>query len=380
MDTVALETSPVSENGEPVEEEKKEEDGEEKEESGELTPSDNVSLSEGTGEGSQSQEGAEKVDTEEHQSTASISSYFQDMSPGGSGDFFDSIPAPAEGLKESVSAPALSSTIEGPLETPSPEPPAVQRQNSGITTQETAHVPFEGAEPPSNITSIPATASTKNLSKFFTSDAGGSDIEGKSFFDSFTGSMEGSAMGPVPTSPLGSPRHEAAVAPGITQTPPIPIQQLAQASQSPVPSPRHEPTMGGSAPTPAATHIMQSAILSTSSPLGSPAHVVTAAAAQQVSPPPVLDGSTTPFSSVAAAEDPFSASMRMSDSDRAHDAWIPTELTQQALVTMATSAPGTYFPEQSLLTMPGIMIDDPQVSLLNFTCNCVHSTASTLAV
>ena len=43
------------------------------------------------------------------------------------------------------------------------------------------------------------------------------------------------------------------------------------------------------------------------------------------------------------------------------DAWIPTEQTRGTLVTMVTSAPGTYFPDPEQMTMPGIVIDDPQV-------------------
>lgn len=69
------------------------------------------------------------------------------------------------------------------------------------------------------------------------------------------------------------------------------------------------------------------------------------------------------FLTPATEQDVFTASLLSSDADRRHDAWIPSESTRQALVAMATSPPGTYFPEKELLTMPGIAVKEDFVRI-----------------
>ncbi|XP_078681131.1 uncharacterized protein LOC144916034 isoform X2 [Branchiostoma floridae x Branchiostoma belcheri] len=59
-------------------------------------------------------------------------------------------------------------------------------------------------------------------------------------------------------------------------------------------------------------------------------------------------------------EDPFTAVINMSEMDRRHDAWIPSERTRKTLVAIATSPPGTVMLEKDQLTMPGIMVDESQ--------------------
>lgn len=77
---------------------------------------------------------------------------------------------------------------------------------------------------------------------------------------------------------------------------------------------------------------------------------------------------TTPEHLVTAfqndsSDDMFSIGLQMSDSDRQHDAWLPSEFTKNILISMATHAPGTYFPDSESLCSPSLVIVDPQVIL-----------------
>ncbi|XP_022243568.1 trafficking protein particle complex subunit 12-like isoform X2 [Limulus polyphemus] len=78
--------------------------------------------------------------------------------------------------------------------------------------------------------------------------------------------------------------------------------------------------------------------------------------------------STCTSSSPVMEEETFLTSLGGSDQCQHFDAWIPTELTRQALISMVTSPPGTYFPLKDQLTMPGIVIEeelgDPLKALL----------------
>lgn len=66
------------------------------------------------------------------------------------------------------------------------------------------------------------------------------------------------------------------------------------------------------------------------------------------------------FSESSPLEDPFAASLQMSDEDRCHDAWIPSEETKNILINMATSPPGTYIPQTEQLCMPVLVVTESQ--------------------
>ncbi|ESP05366.1 hypothetical protein LOTGIDRAFT_102990, partial [Lottia gigantea] len=59
-------------------------------------------------------------------------------------------------------------------------------------------------------------------------------------------------------------------------------------------------------------------------------------------------------------DDPFTAGLCMSDSDRRHDAWIPSDATRHILISMTSSVPGTYMPAVEQLCSPSVLRIDPQ--------------------
>ncbi|XP_033113652.1 trafficking protein particle complex subunit 12-like [Anneissia japonica] len=66
-------------------------------------------------------------------------------------------------------------------------------------------------------------------------------------------------------------------------------------------------------------------------------------------------------------DDIFTAALSGGDSDRRHNAWIPTEKTRQVLISRMTSPQGSEFIDKNQLTMPGVSLvslKDPFLELV----------------
>lgn len=92
-------------------------------------------------------------------------------------------------------------------------------------------------------------------------------------------------------------------------------------------------------------------VFDTTAAPGSPFHV----------PSPETKGGSvfSPFGSAGINEDVFTSILSMSDADRRHDAWIPSDATSHVLKILATS-PGTYLPATEQLSTPGIFSNELQ--------------------
>ncbi|KAH3775656.1 trafficking protein particle complex subunit 12-like [Dreissena polymorpha] len=62
----------------------------------------------------------------------------------------------------------------------------------------------------------------------------------------------------------------------------------------------------------------------------------------------------------AAGDDNFFVTLQMSDSDRQHDSWLPSETTKSILIAMATHVQGSYIPDRGMLVTPGLVVTQPQ--------------------
>ncbi|XP_059146848.1 trafficking protein particle complex subunit 12-like isoform X2 [Physella acuta] len=136
---------------------------------------------------------------------------------------------------------------------------------------------------------------------------------------------QGPVVGTTPSqlSPMGTPVHQSGDSNKdiLTSSPPLgPMNTLGLDAQNSVP--------------------------------GSPFHIPS---------PETKSGSIfSPFGSAGANDDVFTSILSMSDADRRHDAWIPSDATSHVLKTMATSPFGTFMPAIELLSSPGIISNEPQ--------------------
>lgn len=161
-------------------------------------------------------------------------------------------------------------------------------------------------------------------------------------------SFQGTPFSPTQFSPYATPTHH-------------PVAQEKPDNISPSTSPSYQ-TKEHTDIAPQATVTEDTHIMPTS-----PSHT---ANTLQMTFPPVTEDSpshtasnlSVPFQSLPTGviEDPFTASLHMSDADRQRDSWIPSDPTRHILVTMATSVPGTFIPTLDQLSTPGLIVDEAQ--------------------
>ncbi|KAM7376473.1 hypothetical protein PAMP_006204 [Pampus punctatissimus] len=183
---------------------------------------------------------------------------------------------------------------------------------------------------PSKLTAPLVCQPSPSLSKFFTDN--GQTNPATDFFDSFT----------VPSSFISVSNPNAEIPPGANRAPiaTTPEHQLSSTSSS-------LSTPGGtldSAPAPAPTQ--------PPAPAPAPAPAPTPATQHQ------------PFNQLQAvfsgSDDPFATALSLSEVDRRHDAWLPSEETRKVLIAVATQQYSPVYVETSRLTMPGLKFDNLQ--------------------
>lgn len=187
-----------------------------------------------------------------------------------------------------------------------------------------------------------------SLSKFFTDN--GQANPASDFFDSFT----------TPSSFISISNPNAEVPPGtrMATIAPTPEHQLSSTSSS-ISSPGGSLNSGPVIPSP--VFFLEPNDQSTK-PNAPPT---------QTAPPPTQSPVSTsgsqeqPFNQLQAVfsgtDDPFATALSLSEVDRRHDAWLPSEETRKVLISVATQQYSPAYVESSRLTMPGLKFDNLQV-------------------
>lgn len=199
----------------------------------------------------------------------------------------------------------------------------------------------------------PSYLTEKNMAEFFHRQASqtsgkSSSIEHNTIPESLEEEIENDALPPVSTPPHVEKAESSLPAPDMSRQAPA----IEAKSSAPVEAtPTHQPVFPPS---------------TTLSPVDSPIHqpVFNKPFEQHISvssSPSSPEHRLTAFQDVGeSSDDVFSLSLQMSDSDRRHDAWLPSEATKKVLITVATHTAGTYLPDPEMLCSPSLVITEPQ--------------------
>ncbi|XP_051252241.1 trafficking protein particle complex subunit 12 [Dicentrarchus labrax] len=199
---------------------------------------------------------------------------------------------------------------------------------------------------PSKLTAPLVCQPSPSLSKFFTDN--GQTNPASDFFDSFT----------VASSFISVSNPNAEIPPGPSAAPiaHTPERQLSSTSSS-ISTPGGPLDSG--APTPSSV-FGPAPTESTTKPQPPPPQAIPAPA--QAPAPPAAQ--PQPFNQLQAvfpgSDDPFATALSLSEVDRRHDAWLPSEETRKVLISVATQQYNPAYVETNRLTMPGLKFDNLQ--------------------
>ncbi|CAK6976490.1 trafficking protein particle complex subunit 12 [Scomber scombrus] len=201
---------------------------------------------------------------------------------------------------------------------------------------------------PSKLTAPLVCQPSPSLSKFFTDN--GQTNPASDFFDSFT----------VPSNFISVSNPNAEIPPGTSSAPiaTTPERQLSSTSSS-LSTPGG--TLDSSAPTPSSVFPAPTESMANPQP---PPPQTTPAPTQPPVPAPAPAPQPQPFNQLQAvfsgSDDPFATALSLSEVDRRHDAWLPSEETRKVLISVATQQYSAAYVESSRLTMPGLKFDNLQ--------------------
>ncbi|KAG7264158.1 hypothetical protein CRUP_038186 [Coryphaenoides rupestris] len=205
----------------------------------------------------------------------------------------------------------------------------------------------DGTGTPSKLTPPLVCQPSPSLSKFFSDN--GQMNPASDFFDSFTTASASSFIS------VSNPNADAHITPP-TPEPVTPEPQNRSSAGSSLSTPHTGPQADSGTPTPSSLFGVISGESSTP-------------AVQ--APPPLSQGDPAappqpqPFNQLQAvfsdSDDPFATALSLSEVDRRHDAWLPSNETQKVLIAVATQQYNQAYAERDRTTMPGLKFDNLQV-------------------